>query len=172
MKQNRCIISGIDISRLPFEYNEDSYECQSVKNKLLNTIINLHNDGVDEFYTDCSFGFPLWGGEIVTGLMLYNDIRLYVVYPYENQPYRYAPNWADRLYKVHERCTDVIPMYLEHDIIDDTTLFLQDEAELTEKAADYMLADCGQLLFCGDGQGDYIYEESVRLGLEITLLDL
>jgi len=170
VKQNRCIISGIDISHLPFEYNEDSRECQSIKNKLLETIITLHNQGVDEFYTNCNYGFPLWGGEIVTGLMMYNDIRLYAVYPYENQPYKYAPNWADRLYKVHELCTDVIPMYIEHNI-DNSMEFLRDEEMLIQKADDYMLADCGRLLFCGDGQGDYLYDKAVEQGLEITTLN-
>ena len=163
MKTNRCIISGVDISVLPFSFNEDSRECQTVKNKLLNEIIALHNDGVDEFYTDCSYGFPMWGGEIVAGLMKYNDIRLYVVFPYENQPYKYSQNWQDRFYKVHELCTDVIPMFV---------LFSQnDESQLLKKVADYMLADCGRLLFCGEPSG-YLYEQAVKDNKDITILTI
>jgi uncharacterized phage-like protein YoqJ len=171
MKKNSCIISGIDISLLPFMYNEDSRECQIIKNNLLNTIIELHKDGVDEFYTDCSFGFPLWGGEIVTGLMLYNDILLYVIYPYENQSYKYTANWQDRFNRVHERCTDVIPMYIDEDI-DGNITFLQDEEQLQEKAIDYMLSDCGRLLFCGKPNGERIYAEAAKRSFDIMVLEI
>jgi uncharacterized phage-like protein YoqJ len=164
LKTNRCIISGADVLSLPFQFNEDSHECQTVKNELLNAIIYLHKNGVDEFYTDCSFGFPLWGGEIVTGLMRYNDIQLYVVFPHEGQPYKYAQNWQDRFYKVHELCSDVIPMF---------ELFSRnDENELFIKAADYMLDDCGRLLFCGDDSENYIYSEAVKRGLLIKSLKI
>jgi len=135
-----------------------------VKYKLLNIIIELHNDGVDEFYTDCSYGFPLWGGEIITGLMKYNDIRLYVVFPHENQPYKYTQNWQDRFYKVHELCTDVIPMFV--------LFFRESEQDLLKKAADYMLADCGRLLFCGNPQSEYIYQEAVKDNKDITILNI
>ena len=172
MKKNRCIISGTDVALLPFGYNEDSRECQTVKNNILNAIIRLFKEnGVDEFYTDCSFGFPLWGGEIVTGLMLYNDIRLYVVFPYENQPFRYTVNWRDRFYKVHKLSTDVIPMYTEQDT-DGKPSFSTDKEMLDKKAADYMLADCGRLLFCGDGRGCYLYDEAVRRGCEVLALNV
>ena len=174
-KRNRCIISGVDVSRLPFEYNEDSVDCQKIKSHLLNAIIQLTEQGVDEFYTDCSFGFPLWGGEIVTGLMMYNDIRLYVIFPYENQAYKYTGNWQDRFYKVHELSTDVIPMYTE---LDEDGAFLfsgdaqSDREALIKKGEDYMLADCGRLLFCGDGQGHYIYAEAQKRGFDITVLKI
>jgi len=172
MKNNRCIISGIDVSELPFKFNEDSRECQIIKHNLLNAIIELHNDGVDEFYTDCSFGFPLWGGEIVTGLMRYNDIMLYVVFSHENQPYKYAPNWQDRFYKVHELCTDVIPMYINRDIDDNSLFYNKSEEELLKESADFMLADCGRLIFCGNGDGYYIYGKAVNSGLDIIKLDV
>jgi uncharacterized phage-like protein YoqJ len=172
-KNKRCVISGIDVSFLPFGYNEDSAECQKAKNELLSAIITLHRQGVDEFYTDCGFGFPLWGGEIVTGLMRYNDIMLYTVLPYENQPYKYTHNWQDRFYKVHELCTDVIPMYLEGGEIDDSFVFSHEsDEELVQKGCDYMLADCGRLLFCGNGQGSYIYEQAVKLGRSLTVVPI
>jgi len=176
MKNNRCIITGVDVSKLPFGFNEDSHECQNIKTNLLNNVIMLMEQGVDEFYTDCSFGFALWGGEIVTALMKYNDIMLYVVYPYENQPYSYAPNWQDRFYKVHELSTDVIPMYTTEDI-DGNISFSDDDADtLFRKAADYMLGDCGRLLFCGDNSDNpdehssYIYKEAVKRGYDIMIL--
>jgi uncharacterized phage-like protein YoqJ len=170
-KNNRCIITGVDVFELPFKFNEDSALCQTIKANLLNAIVELYNQGVDEFYTDCSYGFPLWGGEIVTGLMKYNDIMLYVVYPFENQPYSFATNWQDRFHKVHELCTDVIPTYLEYDEIEDTRTFLDlSEEELTKKAYDFMLGDCGRLLFYGNGQGNYIYEQAVKLNYDIKIL--
>jgi uncharacterized phage-like protein YoqJ len=171
MKTNRCIISGIDPVLLPFEYNEDSPQCQNIKTALLNAIIGHMADGVDEFYTDCSFGFPLWGAEIVTAQMFYHDVRLYVVYPYENQPYKYAEDWRRRFYTVHERCTDVIPMYIEYDK-SDTRTFLYDEAALMRKADGFMLADCGRLIFGGCGKGDYIYEQAVNRGYEVTIIEI
>ena len=164
VKNKRCIISGVDISELSFCYNEDSYECQDVKTALLNEVVKFHRAGVEEFYTDCSYGFPLWGGEIVTGLMKYNDIRLYVIFPHEEKPYKYASNWQDRFYKVHELCTDVIPMYV---------LFSGESQEVLEKkAADYMLADCKRLLFCGNPNGSYLYEEACKDNYDITILKL
>jgi len=169
MKANRCIISGTRLENLPFGCNEDSRECQNFKNNLLNTIIKLMNKGVDEFYTDCTYGVPLWGGEIVTGLMIYNDIRLYVVFPHENQPYKYTQNWQDRFYKVHELCTDVILMYLEQDI-EGNRKFLKEDENLYKKAADYMLADCGRLLFCGEPHNNYIYEKALEKNYDITII--
>ena len=173
MNKNRCIISGVDVFDLPFKFNEDSKDCQAVKQRLASTIAQLHGEGVDEFYTDCSYGFPLWGGEMVVGLMKYNDIMLYVVCPYENQAYEYASDWQDRYYKVHEQSTDVIPMYIEYDEVEDTRQF-SDESEETlyKKAADYMLGDCGRLIFCGDNpdvkkEDYYIYRRAVELKYDI-----
>jgi len=170
-KNNRCIISGVDVSLLPFAYNEGSRECRKIKTNILNSIAKLYHSGVDEFYTDCSFGFPLWGAEIVMGLMMYNDIRLYVLFPHENHPYKLALEWQERFYKVHELCTDVIPMYMETDIETDRIVFLHDEEMLIKKAADYMVADCGRLLFFGDGE-DYIYKEAVKQRLTIHKVDI
>ncbi|MCL2071383.1 MAG: DUF1273 domain-containing protein [Oscillospiraceae bacterium] len=174
-KKNRCIISGIDVSLLPFGYNEDSRDCQIIKNNMLNKIAALHREGgVDEFYTNCNYGFPLWGGEIVTGLMRYNDIRLYVMYAYENQPYTYTANWRDRFHKVHENSTDVILTYIDYDA-EDNRVFSKDTDVLIKRAADYMLEDCGRLLFCGTPEqaaGDYIYEQALERGLEIIALNM
>jgi len=171
-KKNRCIISGVDVSQLSFGFNEDSHECQEIKNKLLNAIVTLHNNGVDEFFTNCDFGFPLWGGEIVAGLMNYNDVFLYVYYPYENQPYKYAQNWQDRFYKVHEVCTDVISVFIDFDE-DGKTIFLHESDEVMERLADdYMLDVCGKLLFCGNGDDSYIFKQALERKLEVIVLDL
>ncbi|MCL1831621.1 MAG: SLOG family protein [Oscillospiraceae bacterium] len=173
-KKNRCIIAGVDVSTLPFGCNEDSRECQLLKLALLNKIKELLDQGVDEFYTDCSFGFPLWGGEIVAGLMFYNEIHLYAVHPHENQTYKYAIEWLDRWYTLHEKSTEVITVYEEYDV-DDNRILLGDEVDMDEynrRAANFMLGDCGKLLFCGDGDGVYIYDAAKRLGLEIITISI
>jgi uncharacterized phage-like protein YoqJ len=178
-KLNRCIISGVDVSLLPFEFNEDGVECQRVKAKLLNAITYLMSEGVDEFYTDCRFGFPLWGGEIVTGLMRYNDIKLYIVFPHEDVPHKYAENWRHRFFEVHRLSTDVISTYIDYDIDGNMAFWQESDEELLQRAADYMLNDCGRLLFCGDireayadSPERYLYGEAIEKELKITTLDL
>lgn len=178
--KNRCIISGVDIASLPFGYNEDSGDCQKIKAELLNAIVTLMKRGVEEFYTNCEYGFPLWGSEMVIGLMMYNDVELYVVQPHENQSYKYSGNVQDRYHKIHEKCTDVIPVFIKRDGIEEEMTFYHNRFEdqeddydrefLEQKADDYMLDDCGRLLFCGDGRGNYIYEQAVERGLEITIV--
>ncbi|MDR0222633.1 MAG: DUF1273 domain-containing protein [Oscillospiraceae bacterium] len=172
-KSNRCVISGTDIYRLPFGFNEDSRECQKVKTRLLHAITALHKNGVDEFYTDCGLGFPLWGGEIVTGLMNYNNVKLFVCFPYEDQPYKYAENWRERFFKVHELCTEVFPIYVKFDDENKNFDFSdENEEELVRRGADYMLEKCGKMLFGGDGDGLYIYDEARKRGLEIYTLEM
>jgi uncharacterized phage-like protein YoqJ len=172
LKKNRCIISGEDVSFVPFGYNEDSLACQRIKQKLLTAVLEHMNDGVEEFYTDCSYGFPMWGAEIVLGQMMYHDIMLYVVFPYESQPYKYTENWQERFHKVHGLCTDVIPMFIDRDV-DDNVIFIKDDEEtLLKKAADYMLDDCSRLIFCGREKGSYIYEQAVKRGYDITVLTI
>jgi len=161
----------MDISRLPFGFNENSRECQELKERIQNKIVELYWSGIDEFYTDCTFGFPLWCGEIVTALMMYNDVMLFIVFPHENQPHKLAEDWRDRLFALHEKCTDVIPMYTEYDEESDSIVFLNEsEEELEKRAVDYMLEKCGTLLFCGLPNDSYIYKEAVKLGLEIIVL--
>jgi len=170
-ERSRCIITGTNASKLPLTFSENTDTFRKIMTQLRNAIGTVFLAGVDEFYTDCSYGFSLWGAETVLSLMKDNDIRLYVVYPYENQPADYAENWRDRFYKIHELCSDVIPMFLEYDELEDTRTFSKESPEaLIKKAADFMLDDCGRLIFVGDPTGDYIYEQAVKRNYDIITL--
>ncbi|MCL2036449.1 MAG: SLOG family protein [Oscillospiraceae bacterium] len=178
-KRNRCIISGIAPYRISFGCNKESFEYRRTNVLLRNTIGTLHGHGVDEFYIDGSYGFPIWGGQIVISLMNDNDIMLYVAVPHENQAFCYTEEWRNEYYDVHRDCTQTIPIYLDFDI-DGNREFLKEEYVMFERAAaDFMLRECGRLIFCGepesdlpDSQGCYIYEQAVELGLKITKVAL
>jgi len=139
--------------------------------KLRNAIGTLHEKGVDEFYTDCDYGFPLWGAKHIISLMRDNDIRLYVVFPHENQMFSYAEDWRDDFFFVHEHCTDVIPMFQDSDVDGNIIFSRLSEKELVRKAHDFMLDDCKRLIYCGTPRG-YIYEQAVIRGYEITHINI
>ena len=71
--------------------NENEPPYPEIKAKLREKIWGLYCNGYDRFWINCEYGVPLWCGEIITALAMYNDIKLSIAMPYEEQ----STNWVE-----------------------------------------------------------------------------
>ena len=73
------------ISRNNRYMNDNEPVCLETKAKLRELIWELYCSGYAEFWVNCEYGIPLWAAEIVIALKIYNDIKLHIAMPYEEQ---------------------------------------------------------------------------------------
>lgn len=86
----KCTISTSGEEMLLKCKNEYEMSYIKIKHKLRENIWYLYCEGYDEFYLNCEYGVPLWAAEIICTLKMYNNIKLHVVIPHENQ----CINWC------------------------------------------------------------------------------
>lgn len=104
-----CLIYGIPVEELPFGYDEDDELCVMLKLKIAQLVAGLAASGVTHFVTDCEFGVPMWGAEIVLAKKIYDPgITLTVYMPHEEQSVKWTPDWRDRYFSIHEKADKVI----------------------------------------------------------------
>jgi len=102
-----CTIAATDYNNIDMSMNESEFEVVTFKQNLREMIWNLHCGGVTDFYINSEYGVPIWAGETIIGLKNYNDIRLHIIVPYENQCSYWHEYWREKYYKVHEFCDTV-----------------------------------------------------------------
>ena len=114
--------------------NENEPPYPEIKTTLREKIWELYCKGYDRFWINCEYGVPLWCGEIITALAMYNDIELNIAMPYEEQSTNWVEEHRDRFFKLHadsdnveiishhytDKCYDLAD---EH-MIDDSDLLL------------------------------------------------
>lgn len=103
-----CLIYGMPTEQLPFGYDEEDFRCMIMKLKIAEKIYDLVQEDVIVFICDCEYGIPLWSAEAVLKQRSYNpNIRLEIYMPYEEQAAKWAPEWRNRYFSVHEQADDV-----------------------------------------------------------------
>ena len=84
-----------------------------IKNELRDTIWKLFCEGYTEFYSNCEYGVSLWAAEIVIALKMYNDIKLHIVMPHEEQATQWPEEYRERFFTAHEKA-DTVTIRLNH----------------------------------------------------------
>ena len=113
--------------------NDNEPECIAVKARLRSMIWELYCSGYDEFWVNCEYGIPLWSAEIVIALKMYNDIKLHIAMPYEEQTTEWAEEYRDRFYTAHEKA-DTVKIISNHhteDCYDMADSYMMDMADRT-----------------------------------------
>ena len=87
--------------------NEYEQPYSKIKEELRDTIWKLFCEGYTEFYSNCEYGVSLWASETVIALKMYNDIKLHIVMPYEEQAVNWSEEQRDRYFAVHEKADTV-----------------------------------------------------------------
>ena len=100
-----AIISKSSVNVGTFNEYEPPYS--KIKEELRDTIWKLFCLGYTEFYSNCEYGIPLWAAEIVIALKMYNDIKLHIVMPYEEQAKNWSEEYRDRYFTIHEKADTV-----------------------------------------------------------------
>ncbi len=104
-----CLICGTSALELPFGYDEEDELCVEIKLKIAEVVAQLVASGVTDFITDCEYGIPMWGAEIVLAQKIFNpQITLKVYMPHEEQAVKWAPDWRERYFSIHEKADDVV----------------------------------------------------------------
>lgn len=78
-----------------------------IKEELRDMIWKLFCEGYTDFYSNCEYGVSLWAAEIVIALKMYNDIKLHIVMPYEEQAVKWCEEFRERYFAVHEQADSV-----------------------------------------------------------------
>ncbi len=104
-----CLIYGTPVRELPFGYDEEDELCVEIKLKIAEVVAQLSASGVTDFITDCEYGILMWGAEIVLAQKLFSpELTLKVYMPHEEQAVKWAPDWRERYFSIHEKADDVV----------------------------------------------------------------
>jgi uncharacterized phage-like protein YoqJ len=104
-----CLIYGTHVEKLPFGYDEEDELCMMIKLKIAEIVSQLALNGITNFITDCEYGIPMWGAEVVlTQKIFMQEITLSIYMPHENQAIKWAPDWRKRYFDIHEKADDVV----------------------------------------------------------------
>lgn len=104
-----CLIYGTPVRELPFGYDEEDELCVEIKLKIAEVVAQLAASGVTDFITDCEYGILMWGAEIVLAQKLFSpELTLKVYMPHEEQAVKWAPDWRERYFSIHEKADDVV----------------------------------------------------------------
>lgn len=88
--------------------NEHEKPYPEIKERLRETIWTLYCEGYDTFYLNSEYGIPLWAAETICAMKMYNDIKLNIVMPYEEQASNWCEEHRDRYFNVHAGADSVI----------------------------------------------------------------
>lgn len=104
-----CLIHGTPVQELPFGYDEEDELCVAIKLKIAEIVSQLATNGITDFVTDCEYGIPLWGAEVVLAQKIFTlEITLKVYLPHEEQAVKWSPDWRNRYFTLHEKADDVV----------------------------------------------------------------
>ena len=114
--------------------NEYEPPYSKIKEQLRDTIWELYCSGYTEFYSNCEYGVPLWAAEIIIALKMYNDIKLHIAMPHEEQATRWAEEYRDRFFTVHEKADTVkiISTHYTEDCYEKAERYMSDASDKCE----------------------------------------
>lgn len=110
--------------------NEKPY--YQIKEQIREIIWKLYCDGYDTFYLNSEYGIPLWAAEIICAMKIYNDIKLNIVMPYEEQAAKWCGEVRERYFNVHSKSDSVIMVSTQYydDCYDEADTIMIDESDL------------------------------------------
>lgn len=107
MNNFSCAFAGHNPLRYSFGYDEEDELCLLIKKKILQQILDLYENGVTIFYSNCEVGASMWGAELTLELMKrFPELKLHCVIPFEEQAKKWTPPLRDRYYNILEKCTN------------------------------------------------------------------
>lgn len=88
--------------------NEHEKQCIMIKKILRECIWGAFTNGIDSFFLNCEKMIPLWAAEIVCAMKKYNNIKLNIIVPFEEQCLNWNEELRNRYYSVHSQADSVI----------------------------------------------------------------
>ena len=152
-----CIIVSDGSELLHQCKNEKEKPYPEIKRRLREIIWELYSSGYDSFFLNCEYGIPLWAAETICAMKMYNDIKLNIVIPYEEQASNWCDEHRDRYFNVHSKADSVI-MADKH-YCDDCY----------DRADDIMIAESDLLTVFGK-KGNGLYAESCARKKNIEIM--
>ena len=140
--------------------NENELPYPEIKAKLREKIWELYCKGYDSFWINCEYGVPLWCGEIISALAMYNDMELNIAMPYEEQSTNWVEEHRDRFFKIHAESDNVD--IISHQYTDNCY----------ELADEHMIDNSDLLLVIGSCNNCYGSTYAKKRGINIESLNL
>lgn len=112
--------------------NENEPPYPEIKANLYEKICELYCNGYDRFWVNCEYGVPLWCAEIIVALRFFNDIKLYIAMPYEEQSTNWVEEHRDRFFDLHAKSdhVELVFNYYREDCYDTADEYMIDESDL------------------------------------------
>lgn len=141
--------------------NEKEFPYPLIKIKIRNIIWKLYCKGYNEFYLNCEYGIPLWSAEIICALKKYNQIKLNIVVPFEEQAKNWYEEYRERYFNVH---------FLSDNVYMINTKF---HNKCYDEADEFMLSKSNLLLIFGRNSNNlYSYKYAAENNLSVIFGDI
>lgn len=148
-----CLIYGMPVMEFPFGYDEDDELCLEIKAQIRKNVADLIKKGVKCFITDCEYGVPLWGAEIVLAKKKKNpEVELLVFMPHEEQAVKWTPNWRKRYFYTHMK-SDKVVIYNDY-----------------EKCAEVLFSSANNVIYVGTDSPDFLEKVTEKGGNVIKFM--
>lgn len=139
--------------------NENERTYIQIKSNLREKIWEIFKSGINTFWVNCEYGIPLWTAEIICAMKMYNEIKLNIAIPFEEQTTGWEEEIRNRYYNVHKAADDVKMI---------STHF---ENKCYENADKYMMNKSNIVLFYGDPKNKkYVCEYTEKTGIPFIQL--
>ena len=102
-----CSMISLGLELQTDNWNEEELPMCNMRNQVFSAVQALIAQGCQEFITTCEYGATLWAAEAVVVLKQFNDVKLRVMIPYEEQTSRWPESFRDRYFSVHQKADAV-----------------------------------------------------------------
>ena len=102
-----CSMISLGLELQTDNWNEEELPMCNMRNQVFSAVQTLIAQGCQEFITTCEYGAALWAAEAVVVLKQFNDVKLRVMIPYEEQTSRWPESFRDRYFSVHQKADAV-----------------------------------------------------------------
>lgn len=159
MKRTICF-DGPIYDHLQYGVDENSKDCQLIKQALIDKIDSFIKEGECEVLSGVRRGIEMWTAEVVLDKMeVYPNISLTCVCPYEEQPTYWSENHRERYFTIHQLCSKLIMLNKHYEI------------DCFQKLDNYLLEHCDTVVTIQGYENSALVKKAKELNKNVIIVN-
>lgn len=159
MKRTICF-DGPIYDHLQYGVDENSKDCQLIKQALIDKIDSFIKEGECEVLSGVRRGIEMWTAEVVLDKMeVYPNISLTCVCPYEEQSTYWSENHRERYFTIHQLCSKLIMLNKHYEI------------DCFQKLDNYLLEHCDTVITIQGYENSALVKKAKELNKNVIIVN-